>query len=920
MKKSLLFATAALLLSSSLYAKKWDFTNWSSETVANIVADEKWTGDEKGNGTVFEGAYWYTASTIAEGCDADSSVMANGVAIKELVGLKINAMGSKQIAIATDYQITKDNNAWGPYQGPQYLWFAGAFEIRIPGVKPGTNISAGVESHKPSDGRGIDMYVNGEKVAWTSGQSGYPTTYDVYTWQVPENIDADVVDVIFKRSNGCHVYYFDVEGYGDDDFDASAVKVAYLYDGTYNGAKDADKNACGWLANGGLDGDMIYAALTSYDVQTIDYSTVNLTSAELNDSLLKYDVVVLSEAVASGNALAKGTYDIVNKVPMLNLKSFFYKSGVWGVGAGNNPSPKATTITVAEDYLDDALFANVEMDEGVITLYDADPDAVNGNLVQGCTPAADGLFGTDEAIATVPSGADASYTAIHTHGTRNMYMLIPLSSDNSNLLNENAMTIISNAVEILAKTKSSVQKAGKPNVEQQMANNETTVSISSSATNPTIYYSIDGGDYAIYSEPFVVTKDGTVVKAYAIAHGYDTSDTTEVTISVQAQASAPRFASVDSEGFTTITLTAAEGTSIYFNFVGGENAATSQLYTEPIVLKEPATLTAFATGDGVLQSESVSRDYSVGGIPAVKDTISHFTANEEAWFTNVKIYDYAMVEQELPTSNWAAKAAYYWGKSGWSYYSTTEVDHTEIVYAEDGETPLKSLIPGQEDQDSVKTIYKVDPTTVKYVYSTVETDWRLRSQGQAFTGETNVAASTGVGNAATGYYAETPFDEIGSPTKGKMTFGGKASGEAYSASVESTVKFEGEFDVVTYLTNGGTSAIVLELQTSTDGETWATVDTLSSASTQRYFKKDRFHISATEPVYIRIAQTGGGSKGQLYDIYVIRTDGTTGIEAISANDEKSAKSQYVIDLMGRRAGAMVPGQMYLKDGKTVIVR
>ncbi|MCR5361299.1 MAG: chitobiase/beta-hexosaminidase C-terminal domain-containing protein [Bacteroidales bacterium] len=919
MKKSLLFATAALLLSSSLYAKKWDFTNWSSETVANIVADEKWTGDEKGNGTVFEGAYWYAAD-LATGCSEDSSLMANGVVIKELVGLKLNVMASKNVAIATDYQITKDANAWGPYQGPQYLWFAGAFEIRIPGVKPGTNISAGVESHKPSDGRGIDMYVNGEKVAWTSGQSGYPTTYDVYTWQVPENIDADVVDVIFKRSNGCHVYYFDVEGYGDDDFDASAVKVAYLYDGTYNGAKDADKNPVGWLANGGLDGDLIYAALTSYDVQTIDYSTVGLTSAELNDSLLNYDVVVLSEAVSSSNTLAKGIYDIVNKVPMLNLKSFFYKSGVWGVGAGNNPSPKATTITVAEDYLDDALFANVVMDEGVISLYDADPDAVNGNLVQGCTPAADGLFGTDEAIATVPSGEDASFTAIHTHGTRNMYMLIPLSSDNSNMLNDNAMTIISNAVEILAKTKSSVQKAGKPNVEQQMANNETTVSISSSATNPTIYYSIDGGDYAIYSEPFVVTKDGTVVKAYAIAHGYDTSDTTEVTISVQAQASAPRFASVDSEGFTTITLTAAEGTSIYFNFVGGENAATSQLYTEPIVLKEPATLTAFATGDGVLQSESVSRDYSVGGIPAVKDTIAHFTANEEAWFTNVKIYDYAMVEQELPTSNWAAKAAYYWGKSGWSYYSTTEVDHTEIVYDEDGVTPLKSQVEGQTDQDSVKTVYKVDPTTVKYVYSTVDTQWRLRSQGQAFTGETNVSAATGVGNAATGYYAETAFDEIGSPSKGKMTFGGKASGEAYSASVESTVKFEGEFDVVTYLTNGGTSAIVLELQTSTDGETWATVDTLSSASTQRYFKKDRFHISATEPVYIRIAQTGGGSKGQLYDIYVISTEGTTGIDAITANDEKSAKSQYTIDLMGRRAGTMVPGQMYLKDGKTVIVR
>jgi len=926
MKKSLLFATAALLLSSSLYAKKWDFTNWSSETVANIVADEKWTGDEKGNGTVFEGAYWYTASTIAEGCDADSSVMANGVAIKELVGLKINAMGSKQIAIATDYQITKDNYAWGPYQGPQYLWFAGAFEIRIPGVKPGTNISAGVESHKPSDGRGIDMYVNGEKVAWTSGQSGYPTAYDVYTWQVPENIDADVVDVIFKRSNGCHVYYFDVEGYGDDDFDASAVKVAYLYDGTYNGAKDADKNACGWLANGGLDNDLVYAALTSYDVQTIDYSTVGLTSAELNDSLLNYDVVVLSEAVGSSNALAKGTYDIVNKVPMLNLKSFFYKSGVWSVGAGNNPSPKATTITVAEDYLDDALFTNVEMDEDVITLFDADPDGVYGNLVQGCTPSADGLFGNDDVIATVPTGEDASYTAIHTHGTRNQYMLIPISSDNSNLLTDAALTLISNAVEVLAKTKSSVQKAAAPIVSQEKADGITTVSISCASTNPTIYFSVDGGEYGIYSEPFTVTKDGTLVKAYAIAHGYNDSDTTEVSISVQAQAATPSIVTADYDGYTTITITQSEDAPIYYSFSGVTNAAQAATYSETITVTEPGTVYAFSTGDNMLQSEMASRSFSVGGIPAVKDTVAHFTANQTDWFDNAVLHvgeESATLSEAIANSNQfgatgAAKAVYYFGKSAWSYYDYTKDEN--VVQVDDEGNPLKSQV--DPEQDSIIVQHYADEAALKYVTSNTDNQWTIKSRGQVITGETSEGPVQGVGNGTAGRYAHEAIDEIGGdPSKGFIDFGGKTSGEPYSESIESLVKFDaGEYDIVVYLGNGGTGTPVIALQTSADGETWTSVmDTLNYTTNQRYYKKTRKHVSFSEPQYIRAIQTAGSSKAYIYDIYVITTEGTTGIDAISAND-KAVKNDRIYDLQGRRVSGTVAGQLYIVNGKKLIVR
>ena len=843
---------------------------------------------------------------------------------------------NRNLAIAVDYPTT----SLGTYHGASYLWLGGSKKnyFYIPNVALGTDIKIGVESHKPEEARGIELYAgsghntSGTKLNDADGNAvAVPTTYEEQTWHVPEDLTTGLnedgtVDVLVYNTNGCHLYFINVME-GDEDFDASAVKVAYLYDGTYNGAKDADKNPVGWLANGGLDNDLVYAALTSYDVQTIDYSTVGLTSAELNDSLIKYDVVVLSEAVASSNELAKGTFDIVNKVPVLNLKSFFYKSGVWGVGAGNNPSPKATTITVAEDYLDDALFANVEMDEGVITLYGADPDAVNGNLVQGCTPAADGLFGTDEAIATVPSGADASYTAIHTHGTRNMYMLIPLSSDNSNMLTDQAMTLISNAVEVLAKTKSSVQKAGKPNVEQQMANNETTVSISSSATNPTIYYSIDGGDYAIYSEPFVVTKDGTVVKAYAIAHGYDTSDTTEVTISVQAQAAAPTIATAEFDGYTTITLSQVDGAAIYYSFSGVTTSAQAATYSEPIVVTEPGTIYAFSAPADQLASEVTIREFHVGGIPAVVDTVAHFTANQTDWFDNAVLHvgeESALVSDAIANGNQFgasgnASAVYYFSKNTWSYYDYNTIDST-VVLTDEGGNPIKCA---DGETDSTKVYYHPDANALKYITSNTDTQWIIKSQGQVITGETTLNPVKGVGNGTAGRYAHEAIDEIGGvPSTGFIDFGGKASGEPYSMRFESTSAFaSGEYDIVIYMGNGSTGNPIASIETSADGENWtAIMDTINYTTSQRYYKKTRKHVNFTEPQYIRVVQTAGSSKGYIYDIYVIRTEGTTGIEAITANDEKSAKSQYVIDLMGRRAGAMVPGQMYLKDGKTVIVR
>lgn len=68
-----------------------------------------------------------------------------------------------------------------------------------------------------------------------------------------------------------------------------------------------------------------------------------------------------------------------------------------------------------------------------------------------------------------------------------------------------------------------------------------------------------------------------------------------------------------------------------------------------------------------------------------------------------------------------------------------------------------------------------------------------------------------VGNSTTGYYHEAATDLIGGPAStGYITFGGKSSGNPYTAAIESVVKFTAPFDVVVYIGNGnnGSKAIV----------------------------------------------------------------------------------------------------------------
>ena len=196
---------------------RWDFTNFSTTTVANLIADAE-MGDESGwsdqeylgsSTPVDNRCFWYHSDTDF------GTVKANGEVIAELNGLYFpeEYCNKRNLAIAVDYAST----SIGTYHGPQYLWLgiAGTVCFVIPDVKAGTEIKMAVESHRNGSARGVQLFTNngtltnivkGTELKDPKGNAvPVPDAYTEQTWLVPE--DAGTVDILVYNTSGCHVYY-----------------------------------------------------------------------------------------------------------------------------------------------------------------------------------------------------------------------------------------------------------------------------------------------------------------------------------------------------------------------------------------------------------------------------------------------------------------------------------------------------------------------------------------------------------------------------------------------------------------------------------------------------------------------------------------------------------------------------------------
>ena len=896
MKKSFLLLSLlmlALSVSAQQYRKSWDFTKWSAETVADLMTGSDWSDIEKANATAptdlsKDNCFWeVTAMGNASG---EVNLTANGNVIKELEGLWYTNTSSRSLAIAVNYQnANAEDAAFRDYHGASYLWLGSKKKnyFVIPHVEPGTTIKMGVESHKQTDARGVELYIgrgtSGTKLLAPDGSTNaVPTTYQEFEWLVPADAtdtpnEDGTYDIQIYNTNGCHIYFITV-GEGDEPGVEEAKQVAYVADPAT------------------VEEDLAYIFLSSAD--GINVTTINAAEAISLDSLQTYDVVAVAPSVKAEDALAPVLRTAVAYQPMLSLNAALAEA--WGLVKAV-PTTE-TTVTVAEEEADNKLFT--DLDASALEL-----------LTEGGLKAVElgDYFAADKVIAKAGEAV-----AIHQHNpVRNSYLYLPYDAENLAAANQDVLPLLLvNAVNVLADTKAKVTPVVVPSIAQDNQNMATVVTISCGNKEAKVYYTLDGNDpteaSTLYTEPFTLTEPATV-KAVAYADGYNASAVASLDVVIKSQAAAPAITAVNNADNTEITLSCAtEGVDIYYSYNNIDDQAFAQKYTEPIVLREePCTIYAFAAGGNYVQSEMSSQAISINSINAQTlriDTLAHFDANETDWF----------VDNTENGGTGKASAYYYWGKSAWNYYST-EIDYEETVKDSEG-------------NDSIIYHYKPDAAAVRVVNPNNENGWILKSAGQVLTGELQLAAEGKVGNGATGRYAETAEDILGGvPSKGAITFGGKTSGEPYTAAIESTVKFTAPFDVVTYIGNGnGSGAAIMQVEVSADGVTWDSVGVAKMAGTQRYYKKTRVNVEKSGEYYVRLAQVGGSTKAQVYDVYVLNNgeisqayDPNTGIEGISGSAAEVLRSE-VYSLNGMRVNQLQKGlniiRQYRADGSVKTVK
>ena len=228
MKKNLQHVTPALvalalaalpLTAGAQDIRSWDFTEWSDETLTNLMADaaaytalnedesfpdtalwrsrEKSSEEDKGDSV----CYWFSGTVS----DEDGvQLSANSTTIAETAGLYFTSISAGNLAIAIDYDY-----ALSQYEDGQYLWLGGSSSkstnstFYIPNVTSGSTLKMGIESHKTSDSRGVSVTVEDETVeTWT------PTTYEEFETTITATTDS--VDVYISNTNGCHIYYITV--------------------------------------------------------------------------------------------------------------------------------------------------------------------------------------------------------------------------------------------------------------------------------------------------------------------------------------------------------------------------------------------------------------------------------------------------------------------------------------------------------------------------------------------------------------------------------------------------------------------------------------------------------------------------------------------------------------------------------------
>ena len=166
-----------------------------------------------------------------------------------------------------------------------------------------------------------------------------------------------------------------------------------------------------------------------------------------------YDMVILTEAPSSGSAGMKALWGI-NK-PLFCMKIYTLQANTWNLSTASNPSPAATTVAINEPnhpIFNGVTFTGTYSNE--IEMFDA---ISAGNGVQ-TTPYA-GIYNlanvkglATTGILELPAGTASPMTGTTNANLQQKLLFVSIANDNQNIVTDNALKVIDNAVNYLTGT------------------------------------------------------------------------------------------------------------------------------------------------------------------------------------------------------------------------------------------------------------------------------------------------------------------------------------------------------------------------------------------------------------------------------------------------------------------------------------
>lgn len=812
--------------------KTWDFTKgWSDETKADLIADGANWATNRTDANTGEVTGWKDNKKLS------GILAANGNVIKELDGISFGSAGlSGSNNILLDPTAIRINRANMEFTLNTKVKAGQTITMEYKSAN-GTATDRGFHCTTP----GVTL-TQGEEIALgANGWEGNPRV-----WTVDESV-TEPIEVTFKAqpAGGLDLRLIMIDQ-GDEPEVEEAAKVAFLYNST--------------VAGYDIDSDYAYVALassSSVEVTAIDLATEEVT----REALMEYATVVSSASVQYNDVVKS----LVAFTPMLQIGAANYATYGWGQAV---PEGETTAISVPEGKEEGALFDDLPVEDGLLEL---------GVPVDGVTLGS--YFANDEVIATVGEAV-----AIHVHNAkRNAYMMLPVAISQS----EVALQMIPNAINVLKGTKKAEGACAAPVVEQTYGNGYTTVTLKAAGT---IVYTTNGEDpteaSALYTEPLTLTEACTV-KAMAMVDGYLNSKVTSADVIIKTQTAAPTI-SVDKQDGKSIVTISGDGT-IYYNYVGSTDKAASGVYTEPIELTYPCTITAFAEAESMIASESASEKVEVNGaVVRENPLVTPFLAQKETY-------------HEEESDNATSKLNYYfsWNKSGQSCW-----DESNILD--------QYTVTGSEGQDSTVYVYGFLP---EEIFAPEGAAWVIASSGQVMNWSSDAPTNTDIANEVNRNPA-TPED-AGSVSKANVTFG-KITGAA-TANIRTAEKVAGPFDVVAFVGNGNSSSKpTLEIQISADGVEWTRLADVNMYPVRRCYKKTRASYNETTPVYVRIKDCGKATNAMVYEINIYGDGEDPSAIALPTSKPQNLPTS-IYNLAGQKVSADYKG-IVIRGGKKYIVK